>query len=173
MAFSSCGDADPLLGASMAITPLQVIGLQENGTMRLGSGDLHITRGTTTLLHGYLWEMAYMPSSVTGFGGMIQGFLDVPPGFTGEGIDNTIGSCFLDREEALFGSDDLAKRSTFWLFTDALMFDAHGEPQAFSSPGHIQIGARVPEPATLALLGAALASLAVRRRRGRRFILTG
>ncbi|MBI3706577.1 MAG: PEP-CTERM sorting domain-containing protein [Proteobacteria bacterium] len=165
VAFTSCG-GDPLDGATISIGSLQVIGQQENGTMRLGSGELNIASGDSTLLHGYLWEMAYMPSSLPGFAGMIQGYLDIPPPFTGAGITNSIGSCFLDQEQALFDTDSTAAMSTFWLFTNDLMFGDDGQVATFASVGMMLIGAAdIAEPGTLALFGASLVGLGLLRRR--------
>jgi hypothetical protein len=162
IAVTSGGPLDPILGASVSLSPIQLIGVQTNGTMHLATSEINIMQMESIVLHGYLWELAYTPSSLPGFAGMIQGYLDIPPTFTGAGIDNVIGSGFLTQYQALLDDPDTVRRSTFWFFTDQALFDTAGNVLATSSTGVITFGA--PEPSTLLLLCSGLALLRRRRK---------
>jgi hypothetical protein len=72
-----------------------------------------------TLLDGYLLQVAYMPSTLAGYPGMIQGYLDIPPQWA-RGIRNTIGSPFLNNLQA---ASNLGMQTTVWIFPSAPLFD--------------------------------------------------
>lgn len=151
--FSSAGPGDPILGSIISLSPLQLIGPQENGTIHLATSELNVSKDGSDVLHGYLVEAAYMPSTLPGFAGMIQGYLDVPPAFTGAGINNTIGSGFLSDYQAQFDDEVSAKRSTLWFYTDQMLFDNSGNILSLSSEGTFKFGiAAVPEPSSLVLM---------------------
>ena len=118
--------ADSVLGRGrVQIDPIVVIGLQENGKIHLsdtasGSGWSRTTAGV--LMDAFLFELAYMPSSLPGFAGMIQGHLDIPPPFAG-GINNTIGSDYITAMQA---ASLAGEPTTFWFFVERPLFDAQG-----------------------------------------------
>jgi hypothetical protein len=57
--------------------------------------------------------MAHMASSLSGYGGMFQDYLDLPPPFTGAGITPSIGADFLTAYQEAFGKPQNAGLSTF------------------------------------------------------------
>lgn len=138
---------DPLNGASLSLFPLPLIGLQENGTTSLATSEFDIISGGETVLHGFLVEAAYFPvSSVEGFAGMIQGYLDIPPEYTGAGINNFLGSQFLSDYQQQFSSDTTAGLSTLWLYTTEPLFDSSGQYRSTSGVGALRFGiAHAPE----------------------------
>jgi len=167
--FSTKGGTDPILGALLAASPLQVIGLQANGTMQLATSNFSISKDGVDVLQGFVIEAAYMPSTLPGFGGMIQGYLDVPPPFTGAGINNTIGSPFLDSYQSALDDPTTAHLSTFWFYTNQPLFDSNGAVLTTFSAGVLKVGMAqsVPEPTGLALFGIGVVACAIRRYRRR------
>jgi hypothetical protein len=115
------------------------------------------------LMDAFLYELAFTPSSLPGFNGMIQGYLAIPPESAG-GTNNAIGSEFL----ADMQSDSVNNPATrFWYFTNQdLNGLLAGNPEAspFGS-GRLVLG-QVPEPSCLALvcLSAAAVFWGARRR---------
>ena len=164
--FDTAADAaDPILGTGRAVVgPIIAIGPQTNGTVHLsdttfdildsGSGDV--------LLNAFLFELAYTPSSLPEFPGMIQGYLDIPPPFASHGISNTIGSPFLDGLQQANLANEL---TSFWFYTDRPVFDAEGRALLDESgaTGQLVAGVATPEPGTLLLFGFGLFGLAIRR----------
>jgi hypothetical protein len=159
---------DPILGAGEAIVgPIITIGPQLNGTVHLSDATFDIIDAASgdTLLTAFLFELAYMPSSLPGFPGMIQGYLDIPPPFAALGVANTIGSSFLDglQQASLAGEP-----TGFWFYANQPVFDAEGLPVLGEggTTGRLIAGvAIVPEPGTLSLLGLGWLWGAARRRR--------
>jgi hypothetical protein len=100
-----------------------------------------------------------MQSSVPGFGGMIQAYLDIPPLFTGEGIENTIGSTFLSSFQSVLDDASIISRPTFWFFTDQMLFAGSSQAIVLSSTGEMEFGVSIPEPGTTPLLAGALGLL--------------
>ena len=168
--FNAAADAtDPLLGAGEALVgPIITIGPQQNGTIHLSDTTFGIIDSTNgdVLLNAFLFELAYMPSSLPEFPGMIQGYLDIPPPFAAHGLSNTIGSPFLDGLQQA----SLANETTsFWFYTHQPVFDAEGRPLLGEggTTGQLVAGIATPEPRMLSLFGLGLLGLAVRRRRPR------
>lgn len=157
--FSSAGASDPILGATLSLSPLQMIGPQENGTIQFATSEFHLSQGGVDLLHGHFIETAYMPSTLPGFAGMIQGYLDVPPAFTGAGINNAIGSPFLSSYQTALDDAASAGRSTLWFFTDRPLFDSSGNVLSTSSTGELKFGIGVPEPSSAVLWACSLLAL--------------
>jgi len=161
---------DPIVGRGLVqVEPMIVIGLADNGAIHLSDTQLRIKDTLTGdfVLDGYLLNAAYMPSSLPGFAGMIQAYLDIPPDFAG-GLDNAMASAFLAGIGAARDGDDLP---TFWFYADQPLFDPAGRPLVGTEgvTGALKIGAGVPEPATWALMLAGLgaAGLIGRRRLSR------
>ena len=132
---------DPLIGRGVfAIQPTIVVGPIFNGTILLADTELTITDALTggTFLDGFVFQMAYMPSTLPGYAGMIQGYLDIPPSFAG-GIDNAIGSDFLAGMRA---ASDSGQQTTFWFYSVRPLFDARGTPliDDTGSPGTLILG---------------------------------
>lgn len=168
--FNAAADAtDPLLGTGEALVgPIITIGPQLNGTVHLSDTTFSIIDSTNgdVLLNAFLFELAYMPSSLPEFPGMIQGYLDIPPPFAAQGLSNTIGSPFLDGLQQA----SLANETTsFWFYTHEPVFDAEGRPLLGEggTTGQLVAGIASPEPGTLSLFGLGLLGLAIRRRRPR------
>ena len=151
--FSGSGMTDSLLGASITVSSMVSIGLQSNGTIHLGDAELNIQKNGQLLLHGYLIEAAYMSSSVPGFAAMIQASLDIPPDFTGTGINNSVGSPVLATLKDYIGTGD--RLPMFWFYINQPLFDANGQSATLSSEGVMKFGIPVAEPstATLVLVG--------------------
>jgi hypothetical protein len=126
------------------------IGLQSNGTIHLGDSELSIQKNGELLLHGYLIEGAYMSSSLPGFAAMIQASLDIPPDFTGAGINNSIGSPVLATLNGYIGTGE--HLPMFWFYTNQPLFDANGQSVTLSSEGVMKFGIPVPEPSTATLI---------------------
>ena len=126
------GAADPLdslIGRGrVAIAPVIIIGVQEDGAIHLSDTTLLIEDELTgdVLMDAFLLEMVYRDSTLNGFTDMIQGYLDVPPAFAG-GTSNTIGSSFLDDIQV---AADAGLRTTFWMHTTAPLLGEFGEPVA-------------------------------------------
>ncbi len=108
------------------IDKMIVIGMQGNGTLHLSDAVLTVidmADPCTTLLKGLIFNPAYMPSNLPGYQGMIQGYLDIPPSWYGGGIDNTIGSGWLDRMQQ--AADD-GEYLCFWFYSNDQLFDDEG-----------------------------------------------
>ena len=162
---------DPIIGRGLfEIEPLLIIGPTESGAIHLSDTAFLIRDSSTgeALLDGFLLELAYRPASLPGFAGILQGYLDIPPDFA-DGIANSINS------ELLAGLGllrDAGALTGFWLYTDAPLFDAVGNPllPVEGVRGMMRIGvAMVPEPATWALflIGFGFIGTALRQRRQR------
>ena len=159
---------DPIRGrGAFEFDPMLVIGPAANGSIHLADTAFRI-RDTFTgdlLLNGYLLEIGYLPSTLPGFAGMLQGFLDIPPLFAG-GISNTIASQLLDA----FAAGSLAGDApTVWFFADQPLFDPGGHSQTglpFEITGNLKGGFSdyrfVPEPASVWLLLAGFMAWATR-----------
>ena len=151
---------DPIRGrGAFEFDPMLVIGPAANGSIHLADTAFRI-RDTFTgelLLDGYLLEVGYMPSTLPGFAGMIQAFLDIPPVFAG-GISNTIASDLLDGLAAASFSGDAP---TVWFYADLPLFDPGGQSQIGlpGVTGNLKAGFSdfrfVPEPPFIWLLLAA------------------
>ncbi|OGF09259.1 MAG: hypothetical protein A2W00_07345 [Candidatus Eisenbacteria bacterium RBG_16_71_46] len=118
---------DPIYNRGrIALDSLIHVGTQLNGTIRLSDTRLQIIdmQNGDTLMNAYLLEPAYMPSHAPGYTAMIQGYLDVPPAWAG-GVRNTINSPFLSGMQA---ASDAGWPTTAWIYTQAPLFDANGEP---------------------------------------------
>ena len=146
---------DSILGrGQFQIDPLIVIGPTDNGAIHLsdtaGAGILDTQTGQT-LLDGFLLEAAYMPSTLPGFAGMIQGYVDIPPDFVG-GTNNIIGSSFL---QDISATSAAGGQPTFWFYADQPLFDAQGNSliPEIGATGSMKFGvpAAVPEPSALVL----------------------
>ncbi len=130
-------NADALVsaGAQVSIAPMKIVGVQEDGTVLFDPSEMTINASNSSVLHGYLLDPVYMPSSVPGFTGMIQAYLDIPPSFTGEGIENTIGSDFLSSLQSILDDPTIASVPTFWFFTDHPLFAGTSQPIELYSTG--------------------------------------
>lgn len=164
---------DPVLGAEISISDLIYIGMLNNGAGLVSDGALQITDpgSGNVLLDGFLFELAFMPSTIDGFSNMLQGYLDVPPIFAG-GVDPT-GSEFLSALDAT-SSDPNNLSMFYYLFDDPLPMDGDGNLTTTALTGTIKIGiAPVPVPAGLPLLLAAgvLLIRVGRRGAGRRAVI--
>lgn len=139
---------DPILNATLNVGDMQAIGLQDNGTLLIADTNLQIVGiGGELLMDAVLFELAYMTSVDPAFGGMIQGFLDVPPVFAG-GIDPDFGSDFLN---GMLAATDAGNYTMFTLFTPELSFDSFGNLTSDGFNGKIALSRAVPEPSTLVL----------------------
>jgi len=121
--------ADTILGrGEVQIDPIVLVGVQENGTVLLSDTRLKIIDNMNggVLLDGFIFETAYMESTLPGFAGMIQGYLDVPPAWAG-GINNTIGSEFLAGMQAASEAGDCNRLPMVWFYADQQLFDGQGE----------------------------------------------
>lgn len=135
----------------LQIDSLIAIGPLANGGIHLSDTALRIVDQQTSepLLNGYLLQVAYLPSTLPGFSGMIQGFLDIPPDFA-EGISNTIGSDFL---AGMSAASSRGEQTSFWFFADQPLFDPGGDSLIGQTgvSGSMKIGI-IAEPATLLLV---------------------
>jgi hypothetical protein len=65
------------------------------GVNQLADGMVRSLNATTGAENGFISQIpAYMPSTLPGFAGMIEGYPDIPPAFTGD-LDNSVGSSSL------------------------------------------------------------------------------
>lgn len=151
------------LSAQAIVDIMRMVGIQEDGTILFSPSELTIFVSNSPVLHGYLLDPVYLPSSIPGFGGMIQAYLDIPPSFTGKGITNAIGSNFLSSFQNIL--DDPSKDAVpmFWFYTNERIFENSPQPVVLSSAGAMEFGASVPEPSTAALLAGALGFLLIFR----------
>jgi len=137
---------DPLLGRGVvSIDAMLLIGLSDNGSYHLTDTELHITDSVTgmELLKAYIFEPAYMASTLPGFAGMIEGYLDIPPAFTGD-VNNFIGSSLLD-----------GLGTGFWFYLNDPLFDSNGNvliASGDSIDGSLKFGTPTPEPSSAVLL---------------------
>jgi hypothetical protein len=144
---SASDPADTVCGRGIVnIQPLYFIGQQKNGTYLLSDTSLQIfdVQTSNVLMCAYLYELAYMPSSLPGYAGMIQGYLDIPPEIPpgyGGGVSNSIGSSFLSDMQAASAS---GLPTTFWAFTASSLLDAQGNLQTDSIPTTIVLGVATP-----------------------------
>ena len=118
--------SDSILGrGEVRIEPLVLIGVQENATVLLSDTRLQIVDGTNedVLLDGFVFEVAYMPSTVPGYAGMIQGYLDIPPPWA-DGIVNPIASAFL---AGMQHASDVGDLTMLWFYVDHPLFDEEGQ----------------------------------------------
>jgi len=121
--------SDTILGrGEVRIDPIVLVGVQENGTVLLSDTRLKIIDNVNggALLDGFILEVAYMESTLPGFAGMIQGYLDVPPVWAG-GINNAIGSEFLAGIQAVSEAGDCNRLPMVWFYTDQQLFDEQGD----------------------------------------------
>jgi hypothetical protein len=158
---------DPIIGrGQFQIDPMVLIGPTGNGAVHLSDTEVRIVDVPTgaTLLDGYLDQVAYMPSTLPGFAGMIEGDLDILPDYVG-GINDTIGSPFL---QGLDAARTAGTPTAVWFYADQALFDAQGDSLTAGSDvgGSLKMGVPNPEPSTLAPAGlAALTGLAYAWRR--------
>lgn len=149
---------DPILGRGrVSVDPMLLIGLADNGSYHLTDTELHITDIVTglELLKAYIFEPAYMPSTLPGFAGMIQGYLDIPPDFTGD-VNNVINSRLL-----------AGAPNGFWFYLNQPLFDSNGNVligSGDSIDGSLKIGTANPEPSSALLLIVPLALMGARLR---------
>jgi hypothetical protein len=119
--------SDPINGRGRAkIDKMIVIGMQNNGTLHLSDTVMHIIDSmnpSVNLMEAFIFNISYRPSSIAGFAGMIQGYLDIPPSIYGGGINNTIGSPWLNKMQA---SADQGEYMCFWFYSLNEMFDEKG-----------------------------------------------
>ncbi len=159
--------ADPIISrGEIAVGPMILIGHLPNGALLLSDTRLQVLDrfSSDVLMDAFLFELAFTPSSLPGFNGMIQGYLAIPPESAG-GTNNTIGSPFL----AAMQQDSTNNPATrFWYFTnqDLNALLAGDSNAAQFGTGMLVLG-QMPEPSSLALLvvGAAAMSRLGRRRR--------
>ena len=118
--------------------------------MRLPWGDV--------LMDAVLYELTYMPSTVPGYAGMIQGGLDIPPVFAG-GINNTLNSTFLD---AMVTASAVGEPTMFWFFADEALFDNEGGSliPLTGITGAFEFAVGVPEPSSIILFTIAMLAAA-------------
>lgn len=152
---------DSILGRGrVQLDPVIWIGLAENGTVHLSDTTLQIFDNTTgdLLMDAFVFNLYYMPSSLPGFPGMIQGGLDIPPDFAG-GIHNSIGSDFLAGMQSASAG---GAQTGLWFFPKRGLFDSRGTSQfnGESITGTLIIGLPTPEPSTLTLFLVGLVGLA-------------
>lgn len=151
--------SDPVFGAEISISDLVYIGLLDTGAGLVSDGAIQITDPGSgdVLLDGFLFELAFMPSTIDGFSNMLQGYLDVPPVFAG-GV-SPLGSDALSALDAT-SSDPNNLSMFYYLFDDPLPMDADGNLTTTSLTGSVKIGiAPVPVPAGLPLVLTGAASL--------------
>ena len=114
---------DPIVGRGrFEIEPMVVIGAQEDSTVLLSDARFRIrdVLNFDPLLDGFLLQVAYLPARPGRHPDMIQAYLDVPPAFA-HGVNNTIGSPFL---EAMQAADGANETTMVWIYPSAPMFDA-------------------------------------------------
>jgi hypothetical protein len=165
---------DPIINRGYFVVDTMVhVGLQQTGGVLLSDTRMQIVDSVSgdTLLDGFLYQIAYIPSTLPGYAGMIQAYLDIPPASVG-GIRNTIGSPFLNGMQA---ASDTGQATEVWFYAAAPLFDSNGA--SVIPPGGVQVTAvmgvaqSLPVPAisrrglaALAILLAGAATLAIWRR---------
>jgi len=137
--------ADAILGrGQVMIMPFIVVGPREDGTTLLSDSRLRIMDSVSgdTLLDGYTMGVAYMPSNVAGYAGMVQSYLWILPP-SAHGIHNSIGSSFLDGMQA---ASDASELTMVWMYATAPLFDTTGACliPAAGVPGSFTIGVGSP-----------------------------
>lgn len=124
---NSQNPVDPINGRGQAgVNKMIVIGMQENGTLHLSGTTMDIIDACepyNVLMKGFICNVCYRPSNLEGFGGMVQGYLDIPPSIYGGGINNTIGSPWLEQMQA---AADRGEYMCFWFYSFDEMFDEDG-----------------------------------------------
>ena len=166
---------DPIIGrGKVLVDSLVLVGLQASGGVLLSDTRLQIVDAATqdTLLDGFVFQVASIPSTLPGYAGMIQAYLDIPPASVG-GIKNTIGSPFLNGMQA---ASDAGQLTRVWFYAAAPLFDGSGA--CVIPPGGVPVstvvGVAEPPPVpglsrwgpgALAVLLAGAAAAAIRRRR--------
>ncbi|HUT28294.1 MAG TPA: hypothetical protein VMX13_00775 [Sedimentisphaerales bacterium] len=127
---------DPIIGRGLlSVESMVLIGVRDNGTIHLSDSSVQIIDSASPndiLLSGFIFEVAYMESTVPGYAGMIQGYLDIPPEWAG-GTNNTIGSSFLT---AIQAAGDANQLTTFWFYANEELFD--DDAQSLISPLGVQ-----------------------------------
>ncbi|MHB9071755.1 MAG: hypothetical protein ACYC54_15455 [Sedimentisphaerales bacterium] len=118
---------DPINGRGQAkIDKMIVIGTQNNNTLHLSDTNINIIDSmdpSVNLMEAFIFNICYRPSNRQGFAGMIQGYLDIPPSIYGGGVNNTIGSPWLNKMQT---SADQGEYMCFWFYSLNEMFDENG-----------------------------------------------
>jgi hypothetical protein len=144
---------DPILGRGVfQVGPMVLIGPTGNGAIHLADTTVRIVDSVTgkSLLDGYIDQVAYMPSTLPGFAGMVEGSLVLPPDYIG-GVSNTIDSPFLSGLDA---ARTAGEPTEVWFYANQPLFDSQGNSLTGDSAvdGSLKMGVgALPEPSPLLL----------------------
>jgi len=149
---------DSIIGrGKFQVDPLIAIGPMDNGSIHLSDTEVQIVDNLTgdTLLNAFLLEVAYMPSTLPGFTGMIQGYIDIPPDFAGS-IYDTIVSEFLQGMSAQRDKNGLPM---LWFYANQPLFDSAGNSLISETgvTGNLKLAISIPEPSGILLFGTGMA----------------